>query len=286
MEPVYEEYGRRIANGLTLSRAAVAPALFATAALGIKGKIPSGLRAAKIISDGLDGFVSEKDKQHKAAKTSIKSGGEMLLATKDALKTMTHDALFGTQKLIWVLDKTDGGPADRDIDKVAQLAEQVGATLHGDLPLSYLLVNIGRIGLIDGGVRPTYEALGIKTGATELSQLKTNVQDAHQFIESTGFLDAYPVFRKPLNAIGICITIASGIDIMQSYERQYLETLGVPMAEMSVTKLCLGALARTAIHLYGEDATGVAPGSSWNPRGYDDVIYPASLPAASRPQWN
>jgi len=147
----------------------MAPALLYTSANGIKGTGPALMRFTETASDGADGYCAEQDLNYESAKPYITEGGEFVRAVFSAVLAANPNSVK-KRRLYNVLDATDGGAIDPFSDKIAQLADQTGNVMNGDLPALYLATNAARIALIDGAVRPTYNSLGIPTKATPLSQ--------------------------------------------------------------------------------------------------------------------
>ncbi len=256
---IYQEHGREIANAESAGRILIAPYLFYTAARGKKGLVPGLVRGAKMIIDGHDGFVAEHDKEFATAKPVIFSANKMMLqiAQNCAQRGSTRTRAGA---IMQTLRETDGSTLDQECDKYAQIADQLGASVGGDLSWLYTSLNVTRNFWVSS-VRSTYRQLGVtKAGsAVPISQIKTVVMDAHQTAEATGILDRVPVLRKPLEAIGIGLTVYSAADIMISNENAYLEMLGKDPSEVNYVTKLLSSTGRTALNLAGIPLTNPVP---------------------------
>jgi hypothetical protein len=256
LRPVYKEHGREIANAESGARIVAAPYFAWTAATGRKGLIPGLARVIKMVNDGHDGFVAEQDKEFGKVKPTIFSAGEM---TMTAIKGLRDGQ--GFDAIMHALHETDGKTLDQAADKVAQVADQIGGAINGDLSWRYVGLNVARNAWINRGVRPTYKALGVEGagGATAISQIKTCVQDGHQALEAFGVLDHAPQVRKAAEVIGVSLVMYSAADIMLHNEAAYLDQIGLDPTTIHPVEQLMSSTARTLAHLRGADPARPGP---------------------------
>lgn len=251
LKEIYAEHGREIANAESLARIPLAPYLLITAAFGVKGVVPALVRVGKAAEDGHDGYVAHQDREFGKVDTTIP--GALGAIQETASVVLGPGDIRGKLKsFVDVLHDIDGPKLDADCDKFAQVADQAGGLIHGDVTPLYFGSNLARIAWIDFGVRPAYRKLGIKASATPISQGKTLVQDLTQAAEASGVLDRFPTARRVLSAAGIGVTALSAFDIMRVAEQKYLDTLGIARDDYSVVHAVGAATVRTAAFITGQ----------------------------------
>ncbi len=216
LKEVFKTKGRIIGNGISYTRELESPVLLMTAALGIKGVLPGIFRAAKLILDGYDGYAAEKDLEFKTAKPNLVG-----------LKELRKDIWTTTRPLSVSLDDAAGGTLDHEADQIAQVADQIGCYINGDLNPAYLLLNIGRNKSLKN-IRRFYSEISnadlankeIKSKAA--GQFKTLIMDSHQTAESFGWLDKVPKLRAPFAVLGAAAITYSYVDAVSAAETNYL----------------------------------------------------------------
>lgn len=209
------EHGRLLANAASYSRELMAPALFTTAAKGMKGAGPALLRVGKELLDGYDGYMAEKAKDFKTAKPTIPN----LAAFRKAI-------YLQGRPIKEALKDTVGAVLDRETDQVAQIADQIGNLRNGDLSPGYVMINVARNYNLKR-IRQFYKGFlpeGQEPKSRPSGQAKTVIMGAHQILESAGTLDKHPTVRRVLSGLGIAATVGSFVDTVASMEKEHLST--------------------------------------------------------------
>lgn len=281
MRPLLYSHGRELANAESTARIILAPYLFYTAATGKKGFVPAAVRVAKMISDGHDGFMAEQAHDFKTAKPDVFSVGGLAKAVVH--ETRARKSLRGKfDGVVEALHRTDGKALDQLADKWAQVADQLGASVHGDLTWHYTGLTVARNAWINRGVRPTYRELGVEgaSGATAVSQIKTVIDDGARAIEAAGLFEHAPQVRKVAEVVGATLTMYSAADIMIQNETAYLNQIGADVAAIHPLERLITSTSRTVTYLSGGDPARA--GVQILPPG-DGAISPGQAPGEAFP---
>lgn len=246
LDEPYLKHGRKLANALSLSRIAIAPILFAGSALRLRGRAHGVVRVVKTLTDGYDGFMAEKDQNFATAKPSINTLKQLLGELKNIKKTPRTNGQTAAGAICHLLEETNGAVLDRDTDKVAQVADQAGATISGDMQASSLILTLIRNGFFDSS-REMYMGLGIKSAAKAgvWGQYKTLALDTHLALTAFGTLDRTPMAKKMLSYGVMALTAYSAYAGVADMERQYLESSGHCTDDMPNHELFSIGVART-----------------------------------------
>jgi hypothetical protein len=216
------------------------------AARGRRGPIDGSIRLGKIISDGYDGYQAEKDENFKTAKPTIRSLGHLMTSFRETIATKdTPEAKL--RKAIRILNDADGAVIDRDTDKVAQVMDQAGAIINGDMSTGSLVLSILRNRLYDRS-RQMYFELGVENAskAGPIGQYKTVLLDTYLALTAFGALDKSPRLRHALSLGTMFLTAYSAYSGIADMEQKHLTNNGYDTSDVPTHELFFSGVVRTA----------------------------------------